>query len=155
MLSEIVQLPAKALPTTPDEAEKNLAEMTSPLEKARAEANYTETRRLHWAMAGVRNSRRSTVHEEIMETRIQVIRVGDTVFSAVPGEMLVKLGLEIKARVRMQNIFVITMANDCIGYLPNREDYALGGYEPATSCFILPGGGETIVEAVLALIERL
>ena len=88
-------------------------------------------------------------------TFIHVIRIGDAVLVGVPGEQFVQSGLEIKARSRCENTFIVNLANDSIGYIPTREAYREGGYQTwIGACSIAPEGGELIVAAALDLIGR-
>ena len=48
---------------------------------------------------------------------------------------------------------VIELANDSIGYVPRREDYANGGYEVVTAW--PQAAAEQIVETALGLLKRL
>lgn len=65
-----------------------------------------------------------------------------------------ELGVDIKHQSPFRHTVVIELANDNIGYVPRREDYANGGYEVASSR-LAPGGGEQIVETALRLLKRL
>ena len=49
--------------------------------------------------------------------------------SAIPCEVFVEIGLEIKAKSPLKPTFTIELANGYNGYLPTPEQHALGGYE--------------------------
>ena len=89
-----------------------------------------------------------------VRTWVQALRIGDLGIAAVPGELLVELGLDLKARSPFSQTIVIELANDSVGYLPTRQSYEEGGYEPEASVFA-PGCGEQIVDAALGLLEQL
>ena len=89
-----------------------------------------------------------------VRTWVQAIRIGDLGIAAVPGELLVELGLDLKARSPFSQTIVIELANDSVGYLPTRQSYEEGGYEPEASVFA-PGCGEQIVEVALGLLKQL
>jgi hypothetical protein len=86
-------------------------------------------------------------------TEIQVLRLGDTFLLGLPGEVLVEVGLAIKTRAGAANLFIVTVANDAIGYVCHRQAYEEGGYESGRGTNLAPGAGEIVVEQALALIE--
>jgi neutral ceramidase len=63
-----------------------------------------------------------------MEIELQGIRIGDAIFIAVPAEVFVEIGLELKKRAP-QKTFIVGIANGYIGYMPTNEAYKDGGYE--------------------------
>jgi neutral ceramidase len=64
------------------------------------------------------------------------------------------LGLAIKQRSPFPHTYVVSLANENIGYLPDRRSYAEGNYEPE-SARCAPGSGEKLVEAAVALLTAL
>jgi neutral ceramidase len=87
-------------------------------------------------------------------TEIQVLKLGDIYVLGLPGEVLVEVGLEIKARAGLKNLLVLTCTNDTIGYVCPRRAYEEGGYEPQAGTNLAPGAGETMVEQTLALLSE-
>ena len=92
---------------------------------------------------------------EIQNTEIQVLRIGDVYIVGLPGEVLVEIGLEIKAKAGIENLFVVSLANDAVGYVCPRGAYKEGGYEPGAGTNLAPGAGEIVTERALQLIEQL
>lgn len=90
-----------------------------------------------------------------LTTEIQVLRIGDSYLLGLPGEILVEVGLEIKKRAGVQNLFLITLCNDVIGYVCHGEAYDEGGYEPVTGTNLAKGAGETLVKQALDLISQM
>ena len=90
-------------------------------------------------------------------TWLQVIRLGEVALVGVPGEMFGALGLEIRRRSPFRHTFVVGLANDWIGYLPDREGMKLGGYQCWTGLhsFVAEGTGQRMVEEALALLGEL
>jgi neutral ceramidase len=84
---------------------------------------------------------------------VQVIAIGDDVaWVSLPGEVFVELGLAIKQRSPYPLTFCVELANDNIGYIPDRRSYAEGNYEPESArCDV--GSGEKLVEAAVRLLE--
>ena len=93
--------------------------------------------------------------KESLQTEIQVLRIGDIYVLGLPGEVLVEIGLEIKSRAGVENLFVVSLANDAVGYVCPRAAYKEGGYEPGPGTNLAPGAGEIITEQALKLIERI
>ena len=91
---------------------------------------------------------------EKVHTWVQALRVGDLGIVAVPGELMVELGLNIKTRSPFGQTMVIELANDTVGYIPTRISYEEGGYEPEASIFSA-GCGEQIVETTVDLLNQL
>ncbi len=60
---------------------------------------------------------------------IQAIRIGDQAIVSLPFEVLVEIGLEIKAKSPFPDTFTISLANGGYGYLPPPNQHELGGYE--------------------------
>ncbi|MBT3267594.1 hypothetical protein HN371_10595 [Candidatus Poribacteria bacterium] len=87
-------------------------------------------------------------------TWVQALRIGDVALVGVPGELLVRLGLDIKRRSPFGQTMVLELANDSIGYLPDLRAFEEGGYEPEASVF-QPGVGEQIADAAVALLDDL
>jgi neutral ceramidase len=86
---------------------------------------------------------------------VQAISLGpDVAWVALPGEVFVELGLAIKQRSPFPHTHVVTMANENIGYIPDRRSYAEGNYEPE-SARCAPGSGEQLVEAAVTLLKTL
>jgi hypothetical protein len=60
---------------------------------------------------------------------LQAIRIGDVGIAAIPFEVFVETGLELKARSPFEQTFTIELANGSYGYLPTPRHHDLGGYE--------------------------
>ena len=60
---------------------------------------------------------------------VQAIRIGDQAIVSMPFEVLVEIGLEIKAKSPFPRTFLISLANGSHGYLPPPHQHQLGGYE--------------------------
>jgi hypothetical protein len=87
-----------------------------------------------------------------LRVELQALRIGETVLLGLPGEILVELGLALRERARMQApLFLISMANESIGYICHRRAFEEGGYEPTSSRFV-PGSGEMLVDAAMEVI---
>ena len=84
------------------------------------------SRRLHYAK---RCLRLNDMPQQIV-AEVQALRIGESAWVGLPGEIFVEIGLAIKKKSPRNNTFVIGLANDNVGYVPT--DHAFlneGGYE--------------------------
>jgi len=109
------------------------------------ERTYAEVRK---AMADKRG--------KTFETVLQVIRLGDVAIIGIPGEMFARLGLDIRRRSPFRNTIVVGLANDEVGYIPDRQGLVDDGYQTwfCGHSQLEPGVGEAMVEAALAMLEE-
>ena len=91
------------------------------------------------------------------ETWIQAVRIGDVALVGVPAEFFTNLGLDIKNRSPFRHTYVAELANDWIGYLPDRDAHVLGGYQTWTGLhsYAEPGTGERVVEQAVEMLKEL
>jgi len=87
-------------------------------------------------------------------TEMQVLKLGDIYILGLPGEILVEVGLEIKRRAGVENLFVISLSNDAIGYVCHSQAYKEGGYEPVSGTNLAKGAGEIMIREALDLINQ-
>ncbi|MFO1499667.1 MAG: neutral/alkaline non-lysosomal ceramidase N-terminal domain-containing protein [Verrucomicrobiota bacterium] len=86
---------------------------------------------------------------------VQAIALGrDVAWLSLPGEIFVELGLAIKKQSPFPQTFVVELANESIGYIPDRRSFAEGNYEPE-SARCAPGSGERLAEAAGRLLADL
>jgi len=88
-------------------------------------------------------------------SEIQVLRLGDIYILGLPGEILVEVGLAIKKQAGLENLFIVTLSNDAIGYVCHSTAYDEGGYEPAGATNLAKGAGEIMIEKALELIGQI
>ena len=90
-------------------------------------------------------------------TWVQVILIGDVAIVGVPAEYFTVLGLDIKHRSPFPNTYVAELANDWIGYLPDRDGHRLGGYQAWTGLhsYAEPGTGERVADEAVKMLEEL
>lgn len=91
------------------------------------------------------------------KTWVQAMRIGDVALVGVPGEYFTRLGQEIKRQSPFRHTVVAELANDWVGYIPDREGYTLGGYQVWTGLhsYVAPGTGEQIVDTAVGLLTEL
>lgn len=106
-----------------------------------------------------RNMRAELAPEQGRErtTWLQAIRIGDVAIVGIPAEFFTSLGVELKRRSPFADTVVVELANDWIGYLPDREAHGLGGYQVWTGfhSYAEPGTGERVVDEAVRLLDEL
>jgi neutral ceramidase len=106
-----------------------------------------------------RNMRRELAPQQGQERTswLQVMRLGDVALVGVPAEFFTKLGIDIKNRSPFRDTIIAELANDWIGYVPDRDAFLLGGYQVWTGfhSYCEPGTGERIVDEIVDLLHQL
>ena len=94
---------------------------------------------------------------QLRNTWLHVILIDDIAFVGVPGECFGRLGAEIKRRSPFRYTYVIGLANDYIGYIPDKQAYDMGGYQVWTGFHSLVerGTGEAIVAEAIRILEEI
>jgi hypothetical protein len=94
---------------------------------------------------------------EERKTWVQAVLIGDVALVGVPAEYFTVLGQDIKRRSPFRYTYVAELANDWIGYLPDRKGHALGGYQTWTGLhsYAEPGTGERVADVAVKLLEDL
>jgi hypothetical protein len=136
-----------------------LPEVTSEdVAKARQTADTYNTSEAAPFMALVNAFKVISVYEREgrpLEAEVQVMALGqELAWVGLPGEVFVEIGLAIKQASPYRVTIVTELANDSIGYIPDRKAYAEGNYEPV-SARCAPGSGEILVQASLRLLHEL
>jgi hypothetical protein len=90
-------------------------------------------------------------------TVLQAIALGDVAVVGVPAEYFTLFGVDIKRRSPFKHTIVVELANDWIGYLPDREAHKLGGYQTwmGLHSYAEPGTGERVADQVVSMLEEL
>ena len=91
-----------------------------------------------------------------VETPIQAIRIGPLGIAANGSEFFCEYGLRIKRASPFPLTWVVSLANDYIGYVPTAQAFISGGYEPRTarSSFLTIDAGQRIVTSSLAALGK-
>ncbi|MGI9243079.1 MAG: hypothetical protein ACR2RV_19940, partial [Verrucomicrobiales bacterium] len=88
------------------------------------------------------------------EVEVQVITLGSTLaWVALPGEIFVELGLDLKMDSPFTQTMVAELANGSIGYVPCSRAYRQGNYE-VVSARCAEGSGERLVATALDLLAE-
>lgn len=88
---------------------------------------------------------------------LQTFRLGDLAIAAIPCEVFVEIGLELKEKSPFKPTFTISLANGYNGYLPTPEHHQLGGYETwrARSSYLEVGASPKITQTLFQLLDNL
>ncbi|AEL23951.1 hypothetical protein Cycma_0168 [Cyclobacterium marinum DSM 745] len=88
---------------------------------------------------------------------LQAIQIGDMAITAVPCEVFVEIGLEIKAKSPFKQTFSVSLANGYNGYLPTPQHHEWGGYETwrARSSYLEVNASNVITSELLGLLDKL
>jgi hypothetical protein len=82
------------------------------------------------------------------------MRLGAELFLvALPGEVFVETQEEIRARSGLENLLVVTYANDYPGYFCRAEAYEQGGYEAGVTPFA-PDADAMLADAAVAALQE-
>jgi neutral ceramidase len=93
------------------------------------------------------------LYEDEREAEVQVLSVGDVTIVALPGELFVEFGAEIKSMHRGRIMMVVSLANGCLpGYVCTPLAHQEGGYEADTS-LLAPDFGADLVAAAGHLLD--
>lgn len=100
--------------------------------------------------------RRAGTRELIEDVEVQVIAVGDVAFVGYPAEYFAEFGLRTKAGSPFGCTFVAELANGWHGYVPTREAFAHGGYEPRLGfqSRLAPEAGDLMCSAARDLLAQ-
>ena len=76
----------------------------------------------------------------------------DTAIWTAPLELFCEVSMGVRDRSPFPYTFYFGYANGWLGYLPTKEGFARGGYEPRVSAFT-PQGGEDLAHAVVTYLS--
>ena len=132
-----------------------------------------DAQRLEWARRALTQPRAELPHRwshvyanealhlhhypDYVQLKVQALRIGSLAIAASPCETFAETGLAIKRDSPHKHTFTIELANGYGGYLPPREQHALGGYEtwPARSSYLEVGAEEAIRSEIAELLKQL
>lgn len=127
-------------------------------EAQRLQDNPAERRRMLWYHDVVeRFQRQKQVPSEAWKDtfEIHVLRIGDVAIATNPFELFVEFGIQIKARSKAVQTFVIQLTGPG-GYLATARAVAAGGYSAVVeSTTVSPEGGQILVDRTVETINAM
>lgn len=110
-----------------------------------------------WYQAIVdRYERQKTDPKPIAESPLHVVRIGDIVICTSPFEMFTDYGVQIKARSKANQTFIVQLSGPPATYLPTKRAVAGGGYSAVVQSNTFgPEGAQMFVGRTVELIEAL
>ena len=94
---------------------------------------------------------------EVRKTWLQVMVIGDVAIVGVSGELFNELGIEIKPCSPFRYTYIVELANDYKGYIPDKKGFELGGYQVWTGfhSLVAKGTGEAIVDEAAQILTKI
>jgi hypothetical protein len=92
----------------------------------------------------------------VIPCEVQALRIGELGLVTNGAEFFCQLGLDIKAASPFTRTWIVSLANQWIGYVATPSAFYAGGYEPRTarSAKMAPWAGQALVEASLAALKK-
>ncbi|MCK5380409.1 MAG: hypothetical protein KAJ81_02995 [Candidatus Latescibacteria bacterium] len=103
-------------------------------------------------VAAIRIIQVSEMEKPYIPAEVQILRVGDLAIAGFPTEMFVEWATQLREDSPFRYTLPIDLANGSVGYIPTREAFENGGYEPVSSVFT-PDVGDVLVGAALDLLN--
>lgn len=157
-ISQRVNLPLKKLPSVED-AEHALGEAEARLTKLDGadalseELSRAKSERLYASITHFYARETGGLANGLLPIELQALRINDAAFIAIPAEVFVEIGLEVK-RQAPQRTFIVGIANGYIGYLPTADAHKSGGYEVVSSK-VAPEAEAALIQAAINLEKKL
>lgn len=85
---------------------------------------------------------------------LSALQIGNIVFSGIPGEPFVEIGLKIKENSPFDLTIVTSCTNGSQGYYPTASAYEVGGYEKNASPFA-ENCAQVLIDGSLELLSKL
>ncbi len=150
---EELRLPGRKI----TEAEVRAARaVCAPIEQKPVEKrSSTDVSRLRWHGEVVERYERPADYADY-PVELHVLRLGDVAIASNAFELFLDYGIQMKARSRALQTFLIQLACGCGGYLPTERAVAGGGYSAIPeSGLVGPEGGRLLVDRTVEIMNGL
>ena len=167
--NEVAQEVARVLKTIPHHDRVSLGSAQKEIPLGVRHASPAELAKAREVMGRSRSFPRMDTMEEVyareavllsefppeMPALLQVLKIGELHVCAIPAEVFVEIGLELKTK--RKNLFTVSLANGYNGYLPTPEQHQVAGYETwrARSAYLEVNASRKIVATLTELLGRL
>ncbi len=91
---------------------------------------------------------------------IRALAIGDFAIVGLPGEIFVRIGLDIVDKSPFARTIAVAHSNGSIGYVPTEDQVPLGGYEVESArarqygIYIAPDSDQMLVDTSLAALQK-
>jgi len=144
---EEIELPMRLV------TDKEAAEAQAQID-ALTKKNDPSRRRAWYQRAVDRYHEQAKVKNPTFPMELHVLRIGDVAIATNPFELFVDYGVQIKARSKAVQTFVLQLTGGSGGYLPTQRAVQGGGYSAVVqSSRVGPEGGQVLVDRTVAAID--
>ena len=87
-------------------------------------------------------------------TVVRLIQIGEARIATYPGEVLPKLGFQVKSAMDAKYRFIFGLADDELGYILDDQDFGREPYEYESSMSVGPTIGSLATNTLLDLLDK-
>ena len=92
--------------------------------------------------------------DRTVETRLNVVNLGNAQMLTIPGEALPNIGMYLKRKMKAEHTFLLGLTNDAFGYILTKVDFhSFGRYDYVSRVSLGEMTGEILINNALELIE--
>jgi len=137
------------------EANRNIGHTTSNVDLSLGEQIVESPRKpgMGWDPELSNYIRNTSTGEAVVRFPVRFLQINnDIAIWAAPLELFCEIAMEVRSRSPFPFTLYFGYCNGWLGYLPTREEFTRGGYEPSVSPFT-ERGGEDLVRAVVSYLQ--
>ncbi len=133
------------LPLKPPPDRDQLTQALADAQRRLAHHPPAERRLIEAEIEGLQVALEAGPRPTELATEVQVLRLGQTLITGLPGELFVEYGLALRERLAPFHVLVAGYTNDYVGYIPTAE--ATRGYE-VESALVTEDAGRLLLAAI-------
>jgi len=89
-----------------------------------------------------------------LDLNLYALQINDKVILATSAEIFTRTGQQMLEPFSDKKPLLVTVANECISYIPTDEERVRGGYEPSVSV-VAPGSPDTLIQSAHKFLARI